>query len=156
MASIEGSIKDILKIDTVASLQCCHFCWKSRGSRTMLLLLQFSRYRDAVCGIIRTTKLAKICRKRNFEFLPQIFFRAFQSQNFFFKFFWLWWALKNVWGKNSKICSQRFVGNSVVRRMPQTAFRYLENCRRSSILRDTGTAKTRNGNIDRWNFFEKT
>ena len=56
-------------------------------SRNFYLLLQFSRYRDAVCGIIRTTKLATKHRKRNFEFLPQKFFRAFQSQIFFFQNF---------------------------------------------------------------------
>ena len=53
----------------------------------MLLLLQFLRYRDAVGGIIRTTKLATKRWKQNFEFLPQKFFRAFQSQIFFFKIF---------------------------------------------------------------------
>ena len=84
----------LLPVCSVAS-----FCWKSRGSRKFYLLLQFLRYRHAVCGIIRTTKLATNCRKRNFEFLPQKFFRAFQSQKIFFKnFFWLWTAVKNFWG----------------------------------------------------------
>ena len=39
----------------------------------MLLLLQFLRYRDTVCGIICATRLATKHWKRNFEFLPQIF-----------------------------------------------------------------------------------
>ena len=48
----------------------------------MLLLLQFLRYRDAVCGILRTTKLATKRWEQMSEFLPQNFFRAFQSQFF--------------------------------------------------------------------------
>ena len=43
----------LLPVRSVAS-----FCENIRGSRKFYLLLQFSRYRDAVCGIIRTTKLA--------------------------------------------------------------------------------------------------
>ena len=46
----------------------------------MLLLLQFLRYRDAVCGILRTTKLATKIWEQIFEFLPPKFFRAPQSQ----------------------------------------------------------------------------
>ena len=56
---------------------------------------QFSRYRDAVCGILRTTKLATIRRTRNFEFLLLVlgftaifrFFRKnFNSRYFCFAF----------------------------------------------------------------------
>merc|ERR1712121_341361 len=39
-------------------------------------------------------------------------------------------------GKNPKFRFQIFVANFVVRIMPQTASRYLENCRRSSIFRE--------------------
>ena len=71
-----------------------------------------------------------------FEFLSQKFFTALQSQKFKKKnFFWFWKTVKKFWDKNSKICFQQFVDNLVVSRMPQTACRYLENCRRRSISR---------------------
>ena len=50
-------------------------------------------------------------------------------------FFWLWKALKNLGGKNSKFRFQRLVANLVVWIMPQIASRYLENCR-GEILRE--------------------
>ena len=48
---------------------------------------KYSGMRDAVCGIIRTTKLATKLWKRNFEFLPQKICRAFRSQIFFLNVF---------------------------------------------------------------------
>ena len=42
------------------------FCENIRGSRKFYLLLQFLRYWDAVCGILRTTKLATKRWKQNF------------------------------------------------------------------------------------------
>ena len=67
----------------------------------MLLLLQFSRYRHAVCGILRTTKLATKRWRQIFEFLPKKFFRAPQSQKkkISKKIFLLWKALKNFGAK---------------------------------------------------------
>ena len=43
-------------------------------------LLQFLRYRDAVCGILLTAKLATKRWEQMFEFSPQNYFRAFQSK----------------------------------------------------------------------------
>ena len=63
MASIGGSIKDILKIDTVAS-----FCWKSRGLQENYLIPQFSRYWDPVFCILLTTKLSIKILNRFFKF----------------------------------------------------------------------------------------
>ena len=42
-------------------------------SGNFYLLLQFSRYRDAVCGILRTTELATKRWEQVFEFLPPNF-----------------------------------------------------------------------------------
>ena len=97
----------------------------------MLLLLQFSRYRDAVCGILRTTKLTTKIWEQIFEFLPSKFFIAFQSQNFFLTLK----SRKKFLRQKFKNLYQQFVDNLVRSRMSQTACRYLENCRRRSISR---------------------
>ena len=67
----------------------------------MLLLLQFLRYRDAVCGILRTTKLATKRWEQIFEFSPQNFLEPpkVKKKNLKKKFL-LWKALKNLGGKN--------------------------------------------------------
>ena len=45
------------------------FCENIRGSRKFYLLLQFLRYRDAVCGILLNTKLRKNKWEQSFEIL---------------------------------------------------------------------------------------
>ena len=95
--------------------------------------------------ILLTTKLSTICWNRFLNFCLKNFLRLFKVK--FFKkkfFFWFWKAVKNFWDKNSKIRLQKFVHNLVVSRMPQPAYQYLENCKRRSIFRETGTAKNRN------------
>ena len=67
-------------------------------SRKMLLLLQFLRYRDAVCGILRTTKLATKIWEQNFEFLLQKLFRPIQSQIFFLNFFFEFGGFSKILG----------------------------------------------------------
>ena len=65
-------------------------------SRKIDLLLQFSRYRHAFCGILLTTKLSTNCWKQIFEFLSQKFFTAFKNKKKkkLKKNFWLWRAVK--------------------------------------------------------------
>ena len=110
----------LLPVCSVAS-----FCENFRGSRKIYLLLQFSRYRDAVCGFIQTTKFATKCWKQNFEYLPQKNFRAIQSQ-IFFQIFFDFGGSKKFWGKKFKIPLPTFVANFVVRWLPKTAYRYLK------------------------------
>ena len=73
---------------------------------------------------------------RFLNFCPQNFLEPPKVKKNFEKKIWISEGSKNFWGKNSKFCFQRFVANFVVRIMPQTASRYLKNCRRSSIFRE--------------------
>ena len=88
-------------------------------SRKMLLLLQFLRYQNAVCGILRTTKLATKCWEKIFEFLPPNFFRAPQSTKKIFEKKLTLEGSKNFWGQKSKFCSYRFFNNFVVGILPE-------------------------------------
>ena len=55
--------------------------------------------------------------KRDFKFLPQkYFYSPLKSNNFFSNIFLTLRSRKNFMGKNSKIRSQRFVANLVVRK----------------------------------------
>ena len=67
-----------------------------------------------------------------FAFLPQKFFTAFQSQKIFLKKNFYFGRFKKIGANNQNSVSTRFFCNLVMSRMPQTASRYLENCRRST------------------------
>ena len=93
----------------VCSVAC--FCWKSKGLREIYLLLQFLRYRHAVCSILLTTKMSTNCWNRFLNFCLKNFLRLFKVKNFFKIFFWVWKAVKQFRNKNSKICFLQLVGN---------------------------------------------
>ena len=77
---LESRLRIFWKFALLPFCSVASFCWKSRGSRKMLLLLQFLRYRDAVCSILRTTKLPTKSWKLNFKFFLQIFLVALKMK----------------------------------------------------------------------------
>ena len=87
--------------------------------------------------------------EQNFDILPQKFLEPSKVKKYFSKIFLTLGGPKQFLGENSKFRFQLFVDNLVVCRMPKTACRYLENSRRRWIFRETGTAKKRNGDINR-------
>ena len=87
-ASIGGSIKDILKIDTVASFQCCQFSLKEQrvagnlSSPTVFKILTCS----LPCGILITTKLSTNSETDFLIFVSKIFLWFLQFEFFLYCF----------------------------------------------------------------------
>ena len=73
---LEGRLRIFWKLTLLPVCSVASFCWKSRGLREIYLLLQFSRYRHAVCGILLTTKLSTNGWNR-------FFYGSAKSKNFF-------------------------------------------------------------------------
>ena len=76
---------------------------------------------------------AKSVGNRILNFCVKFFYRPQKSKKSFEKNFLTLEGSKNFLGQNFENLFHRFLRNLVVSRMPPTASRYLENCRRRSI-----------------------